>query len=146
MKYKFLFFLLSIFLLISCKEKLNEEYHFFNLENFDSGKYKLLVFGLEGEWIDDFRDFYIDDISTLKQMQQQWTFKYKSEVMPCGYGYKIVLVNKEEIINEKYINIDCEYMSGWIYFPENYLSDYKSSFKKMTEIEKENFIEKYYSN
>lgn len=144
MKFKFLLIVSLLFILSGCKDKLKEEYHFFKSENLNSGNYKLLVYGLEGEIIDDYIDFYIDDISTLKQMQKQWIFKYKSEVMPCGYGYRVVLVNEKEIINEKYINIDCQYMSGWIYFPKKYLSDYKSSFKKMTKTEKEIFSQKYF--
>jgi hypothetical protein len=134
--------ILSLFI-SGCKEKLEIEYSFFNNIEVEKGKHKLLVFPLEGEIIDDFTHFYIEDVSTLKKMQQEWVFKHKSDIMPCGYGYLLMLVDEDSIINKKSINIDCEYMSGWIYFPKKYLTDYKKSFIKMNESQKAKFAAKY---
>ena len=116
--------LISALFLTSC---LDEKVVFFEGIDFESGDYKILVYGMEGEWIEDYRDFYIDDIKTLKKMKRQWVFRWKSDVMPCGYGYSLLLVNQSEIIKRTSINIDCGYMSGWIRFPKRYLSAHKNS-------------------
>ena len=139
---------ISIILLCSCRGRLPEEIIFFENCNLSTGEYKLLVFGEEGQWIDDYRDFYIDDTEVLKKMQKQWVFKYQSDILACGYGYSIMLVDKDKVIKEVAVNIecDCEYMTGWVYFPIRYLSDYKTHFKRMTEIEKKEFLEKYKKN
>lgn len=101
--------------------------------------YKLLVCGQEGEHIDNYSDFYIDDVQTLQEIKKQWVFKNKSKVSPCGYGYSVVLVDDKAILKKTLVNIDCEYMSGWIYFPKAYLEDHKGSFKKMTDDDKRHF-------
>ena len=142
-KAKILYFLMLSLFISGCKEKLEIEYSFFNNIELEKGKHKLLVFPLEGEIIDDFTHFYIEDISTLKKMQQEWVFKHKSDIMPCGYGYLLMLVDEDSIINKESINIDCEYMSGWIYFPKKYLTDYQKSFIKMNESQKAEFAAKY---
>ena len=138
LKYIFL-----VFVVTGCREKLDREFVFFKDCNLDNGNYKLLVYATEGEWIDDYRDFYIDDVETLKRMQKQWIFRHKAEVMSCGYGYRLQLVDEKRILLSKSVNIECEYMSGWIYFPEAYLKEHKESFKKMTESDKDNFKEIY---
>jgi len=135
--------LIPIILLFAGCERLPSKIKFFENYDLSTGEYKLLVFGTEGEWIDDYRDFYIDDIETLKEMQKQWIFKYKSEVMACGYGYIVMLVDSNKVLKKTAVNIDCEYMEGWIRFPKSYLSNYKAHFKRMTEIEKKEFEEKY---
>jgi len=135
--------LVSITLLFAGCERLPSEIKFFENYDLSTGEYKLLVFGTEGEWIDDYRDFYIDDIEVLKKMQKEWVFKYKSDILACGYGYIVMLVNSDEVLKEVAVNIDCEYMTGWIRFPKRYLSNYKAHFKRMTEIEKKEFEEKY---
>lgn len=76
-------------------------------------------------------------------MQKQWVFKYKTDASPCGYGYKIQLVNSNSVLNETSVNIDCEYMSGWIYFPKNYLTDYKNSFVRMSKNQRKDFIKTF---
>lgn len=119
--------------LFGCKERLSEEYKFFGNHDLSSGDYKLIVFGTEGARIEDYRDFYIDDIETLERMQKQWVFKYKTTPMSCGYGYNIRLVSKDKILEEKSVNVDCEYMTGWIFFPRNYLTDHIESFKRMND-------------
>jgi len=137
--------ILIIFIFFSCHGRLSEEFKFFENYDLSTGEYKLLVFGTEGTWIDDYQDFYIDDIEVLKKMQKQWVFKRKSAVMPCGYGYIIMLVDENKVLNERAVNIDwdCSYMSGWLHFPKRYLSGYKTHFKRMTEIEKKEFVDKY---
>ncbi|MCL2097823.1 MAG: hypothetical protein FWH23_03580 [Bacteroidales bacterium] len=150
MKRKFyteiLFIAISLF--CSCRGRLPETVIFFENYDLSTGEYKLLVFGGEGQWIDDYRDFYIDDTEVLTKMQKRWVFKYQSDIMACGYGYSILLVDRNKVLKEVEVNIecDCEYMSGWIYFPRSYLSDYKNHFKKMTEMEKKEFLEKYRKN
>jgi len=139
MNRKLAFIFIIFFALIGCKEKLSEEYDFFGGKDLSNGKYKLLVYGTEGEWIDDFQDFYIDDITTLQNMQKQWTFKYKTDPWACGYGYFLKFVDDKSVLNRKAVNIDCEYLAGWIYFPRNYLEDHKSSFKRMSDQDKKEF-------
>ncbi|SFN60918.1 hypothetical protein SAMN05421741_10817 [Paenimyroides ummariense] len=146
MKTKILIILFSLVLFIGCSEKLPNEVYFFENYEVENGKYKLFVIGTEGEWIDDYKDFYIDDIETLKKMKTQWIFSEKSEVMPCGYGYIIYLVNKKEVLKSEAINIECEYMSGWIKFPKKYITEYKDKFVRMSESEKLNFENKYLNN
>jgi len=76
-------------------------------------------------------------------MQKEWVFKYKSDILACGYGYIVMLVNSDKVLKEVAVNIECEYMTGWIRFPKRYLSNYKAHFKRMTEIEKKEFEEIY---
>ena len=135
--------LVSIILLFIGCEKLPSEIKFFENYDLSTGEYKLLVFGTEGEWIDDYRNFYIDDIGVLKKMQKEWVFKYKSDILACGYGYIVMLVNADEVLKEVAVNIECEYMTGWVRFPKQYLSNHKKHFKRMTELEKREFEEKY---
>ncbi|MCX8523644.1 hypothetical protein OF897_06880 [Chryseobacterium formosus] len=123
--------IIALVLFSSCKEKLAEPILFFENYDLKSGKYRLEGHQIEGEIIDDFTNFYIDDPETLITMQKQWIFKYKSGIQPCGYGYSIVLKENNKIIKQTLVNIDCEYMSGWIYFPKEYLTDYKNHFVKM---------------
>lgn len=128
---KILIVIFSLTILSHCKEKLTKPISFFEDYDLNSGKYKLEVYQIEGEIIDDFKKFYIDDSETLKKMQKQWIFKYKSEVMPCGFGYELHLVKDHTIIKKTLINIDCQYMQGWIHFPKEYLTDHKIHFKRI---------------
>jgi len=133
----------TLILFAGCYEKLSNKITFFEGYDFSTGDYKLLVFGTEGLWIDDYIDFYIDDIETLKKMQKQWVFKYRTKTLACGYGYIVMLVDNNEVVKETEVNIECEYMGAWIHFPKSYLSDHKTHFKRMTENEKKEFEEKY---
>ena len=135
--------LISITLLFIGCEKLPSEIKFFENYDLSTGEYKLLVFGTEGEWIDDYQDFYIDDIKVLKKMRKEWVFKHKSDILACGYGYIVMLVNADEVLKEVAVNIECEYMTGWVRFPKQYLSNHKKHFKRMTELEKKEFEERY---
>ncbi|MDD3771039.1 MAG: hypothetical protein RBT46_07630 [Weeksellaceae bacterium] len=146
MKTQTLILISFIFTLISCSEKLPKEISFF--ENYDvkNGKYKVLVYGSEGEWIEDYKDFYIDDVKTLDKMKRQWVFNKKSDVMPCGYGYNIYLVDEENILKNVAVNIECEYMSSWIKFPKKYLTKHQKYFKRMTEEDKTKFEAIYFKN
>ncbi len=128
MKLHFAIFLFTFLLQISCKEKLEKEFRFFDIENLDSGNVKLLIYRLEGSKFQN--DFYIDDINVLKTMQNQWIFTKKSKIWSCGFDHRLVLMDGNKIVQEKLINLDCEYMSGWIYFPKEYLLDNKSNFKE----------------
>lgn len=136
--------LIVVLSMTSCYKSLDEKIVFFEGIDFDSGNYKLLVYGTEGDWIEDYQDFYIDDIQTLNEIKKQWVFTKKSDAMPCGYGYNLELVNQSKILKSTSINIDCEYMSGWIRFPKKYLTDHKKSFKKMTETEIAEFSQTYF--
>ena len=133
MKPKSTILLLTLLTLFGCKERLSEEYRFFGNYDLKNGDYKLIVIGTEGAWIEDYCDFYIDDVETLERMQDQWVFKYKTTPMSCGYGYNIRLVNEDKTVEEKSVNVDCEYMTGWIFFPKNYLTDHIQSFKRMND-------------
>lgn len=140
---KILFILFLTFSILSCKEKLEKELIFFENIDFDSGDYKIYVFASEGTWIDDYMDFVIEDIETLNEIKERWVFKEKLPPTACGYGYNLKLVDKEKIIKSFSINIDCEYMTGWIVFPKEYLSDYKHSFIKLNENQIQEFNDKY---
>lgn len=128
---KILIIISTISLFSSCKEKLSKSVSFFEDYDLNSGRYRLEVNQVEGQIIGDFKNFYIDDIATLIKMQKQWVFKYKSSVKSCGYGYSIALKENSKTIKQSFINIDCEYMSGWIYFPKEYLTDHKNHFKRI---------------
>jgi len=82
----------------------------------------------------------------MAKMKKQWMFNEKADIMPCGYGYELYLVNESKMIKNVAINIDCEYMSGWIKFPKEFLTDHKKSFKKMTDEDKVEFQKKYFEN
>ncbi|MBD3905268.1 hypothetical protein NAL32_07265 [Chryseobacterium sp. Ch-15] len=123
--------ILSLTIVSNCNEKLSQPISFFEDYDLTSGKYKLEIYHVEGEIIDDFKNFYIDDPETLNKMKKQWIFKYKSEVMPCGFGYELHLIEDKKVIKKTLINIDCEYMSGWVYFPKEYLTDHKNHFKRI---------------
>lgn len=88
--------ILSLTILSNCKEKLKQPISFFEDYDLTSGKYKLEIYHVEGEIIDDFKNFYIDDSETLNKMKKQWIFKYKSEVMPCGFGYELHLIEDKK--------------------------------------------------
>lgn len=141
---KQLLFIWAFISVLGCTEKLPEKIHFFDSIDLKSGEYKLLVYGLEGLWIEDYRDFYIDDVKTLEKMKKQWVFTRKVDPKPCGYGYSIYLVNNDSILKKIWVNIDCEYGSDWVKFPKRYLNGHKASFKRMTEEESEKFNAQYF--
>lgn len=127
-----LFYVMFIFTLIfSCKEKLAEPISYFENYDFNSGEYIIKVYGLEGRHIDNFNNFYISDVETLNKIKKQWVFTDKSHVMPCGYGYSLNVIKDSIVVKKALINIDCEYMDGWIHFPKEYLEDHKSHFIRM---------------
>ena len=135
--------LLFIIIFSSCQEKLDKGIVFFENIDFSSGKYKIYVFAQKGKWIDDYENFVIDDIETLNEIQKKWIFKNKVPPTGCGYGYKLKLVDQEKIIKSIRINIDCEFMTGWIKFPKEYLTEFKNSFKRLDSIQINEFNEKY---
>jgi hypothetical protein len=47
--------ILIAFLFFSCHGRLDDEFKFFENYDLSTGEYKLLVFGEEGTWIDDYR-------------------------------------------------------------------------------------------
>ncbi|WP_131725552.1 MULTISPECIES: hypothetical protein [unclassified Chryseobacterium] len=118
-------------LLSSCREKLTEPISFFENYDLSSGRYRLDFYNIDGVAIDNFKNFYIDDPTTLLKIQLQWIFKYKSDIQPCGYGYSIELKENNKVIKQTLINLDCEYMSGWIHFPKEFLTDHKNHFKTL---------------
>lgn len=123
--------ILSLIILSNCKEKLSQTISFFEGYDLNSGKYRLKGYHIDGKSINGFKKFYIDDPETLSKMKKQWVFKYKSEVMPCGFDYELHLVENNKIVKKALINIDCEYMQGWIHFPKEYLIDHKNHFKRI---------------
>lgn len=93
-----LFFLIILLLsFFSCRERLDNEIKYFANYDFATGKYKILIYGQEGKQIDNYSDFYIDDVQTLREIKRQWVFKNKSQVMSCGYGYSVILVDEKKI-------------------------------------------------
>jgi len=123
--------IISLIILSNCKEKLPQTISFFENYDLNSGKYRLEAYQVEGKSIDGFKNFYIDNAETLSKIKKQWVFKYKSEIMPCGFEYELHLVENHKIVKKTLVNIDCEYMEGWIYFPKEYLTDYKNHFKRI---------------
>jgi len=135
---RYLLFLSSVVVLLtSCKQRLDEFEPFFGTADLSKGNYKLIGIGLEGLWVDDFRNFYIDDVQTLQQMQNQWVLDYSVPATACGYGYYLKLVKDTVVIKEAYVNLECEYLYSkehpWRSFPANYLTDHKASFKTLSE-------------
>jgi hypothetical protein len=119
--------------MFGCRKNLEAEIVLFDKIDFNSGEYKLVFYGGEGGIIENYFNFYIDDSKTLNQIKKQWIFSKKSEIYSCGYSYNMVLVKKESEVFSKQINIECEYMSGWVYFPKDFLLKHKKSFKKINE-------------
>ena len=135
--------LLLLGFLLCGKVKLKNEYDFFYNNDLSTGKYKFLAFWDYNILIEGYKDFYIDDIETLLKMQKQWVFKYQSEILACGWGYRIFLVDDNNVLNQIALNIDCEYLDGWIYFPKNFLTDHVASFKRMSPEQRGEFEKKY---
>ena len=141
----FLFVLICILLnSVSCREKLPETYYFFP-ENKVNANYKLVIIPIgEGfNLISEFDNAYIDNPLIIGEVSKKWVFTKKSDVMPCGYEYSLILVDDSKIITEKYLNFDCGYLGGWIYFPKYYLLKYKSHFKKFSPEELYEFYDPY---
>lgn len=92
--------LIFVLLFSGCNEKLTEEIWFFEDYDVENGEYKLVGYGLEGETIEGYDNFYIDDTETLKKMKKQWVFNKKSKIQPCGYGYALYLVDENEILKK----------------------------------------------
>jgi hypothetical protein len=93
----------------------------------------LVFYVKEGGIIENYHEFYIDDIKTLNDIKKQWVFTKKSDIYSCGYNYSMEVIKKDSTVFCKSINVDCEYMSGWIYFPKEFLLMHKKSFKKINE-------------
>lgn len=129
--YKILLF--SILLIFSCQQNLERKIILFDKVDFNSGEYKLVFYGEEGGIIENYYKFYIDDIKTLNDIKKQWVFTKKSEIYSCGYSYTMELIKKDSVVFSKPINVECEYMSDWIYFPKEFLLDHIKSFKKINE-------------
>lgn len=125
------YLLFSFLLLVSCQESLEKEIVLFSNYDFNSGEYKLVFYGDEGGIIENYYKFYIDDVKTLNEIKKQWIFTKKSDIYSCGYSYSMDLLKKDSVIFSKSINVECEYMSGWIYFPKAFLLNHKKSFKKI---------------
>ena len=125
-----------LFLLLSCRQKLEQKEEFFEGTDLTVGIYRLEGIGLEGGWVNDFRNFYIDNLPTLQKIKDQWVFEYTVPPSSCGYGYKLRLLRDKIIIKEAFVNIECEYISvngnPWRYFPSNFLTDHRASFKRFT--------------
>lgn len=142
---KHLLIISLIYCLFGCTESLDKEIVFFDKIDFNSGNYKIYVFASEGAWIKDYKDFVIEDIETLNKIKDKWVFKNKVPPTSCGYGYNLKLVDTTNILKSVNINFDCEYMSGWIQFPKEYLSEFTESFKPLTKKDINDFSKKYSS-
>ena len=129
--------------LLGCRERLDQEYRFFGRHDLNTGEYKLLALGGIAELIEDYDQFYIEDPEILSKMQDQWVFKHKGDLYKCGYSYRLKLVNQDTVLNSMGVNIDCGYTSNGLYFPKHFLTDYKSSFLRMTEEEAQYFGKKF---
>lgn len=121
---------LNTLLLLGCQDKLDRKIILFDKYDFNSGEHKLIFYGQEGRIIKNYPNFYIDDIKTLNAIKKEWCFTKKSDIMSCGYSYNMQLIKNDSVLIEKSINVECEYMSGWLYFPKEFLVKHKSSFKK----------------
>ncbi|MET3731785.1 hypothetical protein [Moheibacter stercoris] len=112
---------------------MDTEYQFFPKKELKEGR-KLMVFSImEGANEKYFEgNFYTDDLKVLNKMKNQWKLNKRSDIMPCGYTHKLVFADEYRTLNEIEINLECEYASGWIYFPKEYLLKYESKFKKLS--------------
>ncbi len=135
MKISFTLTLFLLVLLTSCKKRLENPLSFFGNSELKEGKYKLIGVAMEGQHIEGFGSFYIDDLTTLQKMSEQWKFEYKSEPMACGFGYELSFLKDTVVLNHGLLNLECGYLNtdqqNWLYFPSNYLTDHVSKFKKL---------------
>ncbi|MEP1069416.1 MAG: hypothetical protein ABJG99_11760 [Crocinitomicaceae bacterium] len=142
MKIKYYFIIASL-ILTSCSKKLDQEVIYFDDINFNSGNYKLYFIGTEGTYIDNYKDFKIENIYALNKIKKTWIFTERSEVMSCGYGYILYLVDGQQVLKTTGINIECEYFSDWIKFPKKHLTDFKEYYVQIDDSELSEFHNKY---
>ena len=132
---RILFVCIILTSICSCKQKLEEPYSFFGDHDLKNGNYKLVGIGMEGQQINGFKNFSIDDSNTLVEMQKKWVFDHKINAMSCGFDYEIQLLKDSILINQGFVNLECGYLNTkqqkWLYFPPEYLSNYTSVFKQL---------------
>ena len=80
-------------------------YSFFGDHDLKHGNYKLVGIGMEGQQINGFKNFSIDDSNTLVEMQKKWVFDHKINAMSCGFDYEIQLLKEKKLVY--YCFIDC---------------------------------------
>ncbi len=135
----YIFFLLLT--LTSCKNRLSEPISFFGNYELQDGNYKLVGIGLQGEHIEGYKNFYIDDIETLQKMREQWVFEYSTEPMACGFGYELRFLRDTLVLSQGLLNLECGYLNTkrqkWLHFPSKYLTDHVSKIKELSEIQNE---------
>ncbi len=76
-------------------------------------------------------------------MKEQWVFKYKGRPLKHGYSHQVKLVNQARVLKVISVNLESNYTNKLEFFPENFLTDHKDSFIKMSEIEKKQFNQLY---
>ena len=136
-------YFIIIILLLGCKDKLEKQQVVFKDYDFTTGNYRLFFYeqmGTRIEELNGFDNFYISDIETLEKIKKHWIISYKTDAMPCGYTYAVVLKKNDNVAKRFYVNLDCEYTttidstiitSSWLRFPKSYITDYKKYFKKI---------------
>lgn len=136
---KYIFITLTFLLLISCSEKLENEITYFEKTDFNSGDYKIYLFDVFRNKKTDFPIKLLDDTTALNTIKSQWIFKNHIHPTSCGYNYQIMLVKDYKVIKQTKINTNCEYMTGWIEFPKEFLSDNLDKFRSLNSMDSTEF-------
>lgn len=74
-----------------------------------SGYYILGTFSEsdENSLQDSLREWYIDEISTIKELKQLWKFDEEAPFYACGYHYHIMLCKNGVALEDFYVNLNC---------------------------------------
>lgn len=104
---------LTLILLFLCSS-INAQYQFYApFENFDmsSGDFKFIgsySFAVnKTPIVDSLKQFYIDDLKSLKWIKDNWRFNKYSPAYECGYDYNFYLVKDGEVLDSFSLNIEC---------------------------------------
>jgi hypothetical protein len=78
--------------------------------NLETGEYTVLATFLESDKSslrDSLREWYMDDIQLLKDLQSVWTFDEEAPHYACGYHYSIRICKNGREVDEFRVNLNC---------------------------------------
>ena len=123
-------------LFVGCSNK--KSIHLFEEYDFNSGNYKLYGILTEGgptNFTENVGNFVVLDTVILNKIKQDWKIHSTNKIMPCGYSYLMVLMDKDSCVYHFGVNLDCEYLTcekGWFKFPAKLLNRYEKSVVKIS--------------
>jgi hypothetical protein len=126
MKYLSLIYIFLFFCIANCYCQVQPLKKF----NFNQGGYTLLAIYNESDpnsLRDSLQEFYIDDISVLNEIKQDWIFTVSSPKYACGYHYEILICKEHKVLQSYAINLNCHEIvtdSGYYYFDSEKLRKY----------------------